>query len=466
MNARFKHTYGCQSCGAHPDNPRNQTPKLLGCRDCKSFTCQKHLARPRACPRCNGKRLYVAVRYNAQNFKSKGGVGDIPKRGLFGTAPPPNPKNKERADKAANVATEIIKGVGSGVVEALKVLSESNPKANLPRPEDGTTIEELQNNAHMADGLNSEMFDDAPAQNTPNLGLVNEEDPLHLLTLLSENTLSEAEFTDATNKKPIFSTDSYIFAPSLFEAEKMSTELRQYNDKNQQKLIAILALEVDPSEPEVAKRFCQLLEDNPYLFGSIGINPKHAKQPKDHIDKHLTNNLNRQEKIIAIGPVGFDLHYAPHGEKEQGAMLNLIKEIAADFELPMFLSQKNAAQNLATFIQNTPNIKLILTQTQQNITQTSNLYNLVTIEVKNKEQALNFSKTSKLLGHSRILLASGHRSVVLEDNDFQRNKSEFTLETLHIAKNILKSNDIKSLHHKLNANFLQLFHPDIKEDIE
>lgn len=470
MAARFNHTHGCQSCGAHPDNPRNQTPKLFGCRDCKSFSCQKHLARPRACPRCNSKRLYVAVRYHAQSFKNKGGVGETGKKCFFGGGGgAPNPKNKERAEKAANVATEIVKGVGAGVVEALKVLSESNPKANLPRPEDGTTTQEdLHASTRMADGLNKEMFDDTPTEPEANFGLINENDPLHLLTLLADNTLTEAEFADATKKKPLFSTDSYIFAPSLYEAEKISTELRQYNDKNPQKLIVILALELDPSEPEVAKRFCTLLQDNPYLFGSIGINPKYAKKSHEAIDNHITKVLNSEEKIIALGPIGFDLHYSPHAAAEQGALLNLMADIATDFDLPIFLTENNAPEQLHNFATKATEHTFILTQPAPNMSPLPHIHHLITLHAQTEEHKVTYKNIIEKQSKKNILLASGQRSIIPEEkkdihkekHNFQRNTPELTLETLITINKFMNLNNVQNSHHILNTNFLKLFHPD------
>lgn len=464
MAARFNHSHGCQTCGAHPDNPRNHTQKLLGCRDCKSITCTRHLAKPRACPRCNSKRLYVAVRHQPKSFKNKGGVGETGKKGLFGGGggggAAQSQKNKEQREKAAHVATEIVKGVGAGVMEALKVLSENNSKNNLPRPEDGTqVIENLHASTHMADGLKQDIFDDIPTKTTPTIGLTDSNDPLQLLSIFAENTLDEAAFLQNPNKKPQFITNAYMFAPNIEEAARISTELEAYNAKNPQKMLLVLAIHVTPQNPEIAEKFSQLLTKNPYLFGSIAISPKQAHLiTPDDADTFLTNLLNTQEKILALGPTGFDLHFKPTGSIEQGALLNLTQEIATDFNLPIFLTHKNAEKELLSATQSFSS-----TQVQLHLTPIAHtsplLYSLINAEILNEESDL----TTIINNPKNIFIGSGHSHLMVlnQEESPHRNTPENLPQMLLKVQDALKEKDINSLNHKLNSQFLKLFHPDL-----
>lgn len=115
---------------------------------------------------------------------------------------------------------------------------------------------------------------------------------------------------------------------------------------------AIAAAEA--SNESLLNTFKSVLDNLPQLYGSVGFGPRHIQEDVEQMDADLTDLLNDNPKLIAIGPVGFDLHFSPHTEREQAEQFLRQIEIAADFGLPVFLTQTRALAQLVAALNEAP----------------------------------------------------------------------------------------------------------------
>ena len=100
---------------------------------------------------------------------------------------------------------------------------------------------------------------------------------------------------------------------------------------------SVRALELSKNYPE-------------YLFATAGVHPHNAKE----FDKHTTSalrDLANNDEIVAIGECGLDFYrnFSTQNEQEQAFLSQL--ELATEINLPVFLHQREAHEELVGLVQ-------------------------------------------------------------------------------------------------------------------
>lgn len=91
--------------------------------------------------------------------------------------------------------------------------------------------------------------------------------------------------------------------------------------------------------------------EEPRVYGAIGAGPRQIWPSMDALDEALTNLLNSNPKLIALGPLGIDEPFAPYRLQDQKDQLAVQLDIAADFGLPVILTHRQSLQHVADVLE-------------------------------------------------------------------------------------------------------------------
>lgn len=233
---------------------------------------------------------------------------------------------------------------------------------------------------------------------------------------------------------------------------------------------AIAAAEA--SNDALLNTFKSVLENLPQLYGAVGFGPRNIQDDIDQMDADLTDLLNDNPKLIAIGPVGFDLHFSPHTVTEQSEQFLRQLEIAADFGLPVFLTQTKALNKLIETLDEAP-LKpqhLILVDVPKSVDEAETIASwvkshgikvLVRAEVTYPDNAVYRDMVTKLPENS-LLLASGSGLMAAQSRSGKTNTPASLSEIIGtLAK--LRDADANQLLRTLNHTAHGIFGPPADE---
>lgn len=91
--------------------------------------------------------------------------------------------------------------------------------------------------------------------------------------------------------------------------------------------------------------------EEPRVYGAIGAGPRQVWPSMEALDEALTNLLNSNPKLIALGPVGIDEPFAPYKLEAQKEQLSVQLDIAADFGLPVILTHRQSLHHVADVLE-------------------------------------------------------------------------------------------------------------------
>lgn len=107
-------------------------------------------------------------------------------------------------------------------------------------------------------------------------------------------------------------------------------------------------IDEDNADPDLlVLAMLKTIETEPRIYGAVGAGPRSLWADMDLLDDHLSNMLNNNPKLIALGPVGLDEPFAPYTLAQQQQQLARQLDIALDFELPVFISNRKSHAALA-----------------------------------------------------------------------------------------------------------------------
>jgi Tat protein secretion system quality control protein TatD with DNase activity len=137
-------------------------------------------------------------------------------------------------------------------------------------------------------------------------------------------------------------TDAYFHA---YSAPDMPHYLKAMGARPEgRQMISLLCVEA--GDREIYGAFDNALRREAGSFGSVGYNPRNPQADLAAMDEALTGILNRNPKILALGPVGLDLNYTTDNLAQQTAQLLRQLEIARDFGVPALIFHNKAVVEL------------------------------------------------------------------------------------------------------------------------
>ena len=95
-----------------------------------------------------------------------------------------------------------------------------------------------------------------------------------------------------------------------------------------------------PSSRAVA----ELAERYPHVYAAVGIHPETAgSQPADYLAQ--LEKLAAQPKVVAIGEIGLDYHYAGYDREQQIILLREQLDLAKQLDLPVIIHARDATED-------------------------------------------------------------------------------------------------------------------------
>ncbi|MBI1309549.1 MAG: hypothetical protein GC129_06880 [Proteobacteria bacterium] len=204
----------------------------------------------------------------------------------------------------------------------------------------------------------------------------------------------------------------------------------------------------------------RVVQDEPRVFGAIGAGPRHLWDDLDVMDDYFTNFLNNNAKVIALGPVGLDEPFAPYSIAQQQAQLARQLEIAADFSLPVILTNRNSHAKLAEILAASSNLPPLVyypplvAEADLNLVKQFNMYAVLRPEITAPDFA--GSPYYQAIPANRLLMASGSALVAPHGFAGHFNQPKYMATTLEAAAKML-SRKPAELQAQTNRNLTTLF---------
>lgn len=196
------------------------------------------------------------------------------------------------------------------------------------------------------------------------------------------------------------------------------------------------------------------------LYGAIGAGPRQLWPNMDALDEALTTLLNAHPKLIALGPLGIDEPFAPYQLEQQQQQLAVQLDIAADFNLPVILSNRQSLPHMRTVLQQAPNLPpliwldVLTTEEELQLTKQFGMYVVIRPELTAPD--FPTAHLYRNIPANKRLLASG--SALVAPHGFQGhfNQPKFLQNTLQAASKLMFAPE-KELTATVNRNLATLF---------
>ena len=94
--------------------------------------------------------------------------------------------------------------------------------------------------------------------------------------------------------------------------------------------------------PESFDRIKKINKTDPIIYGTFGIHP-HETEKSHLIDKnYITNQVNKNERIIGIGETGLDFFYNHSNKERQIDSFKAHIEASIELNMPIIIHSRNA----------------------------------------------------------------------------------------------------------------------------
>jgi TatD DNase family protein len=220
-------------------------------------------------------------------------------------------------------------------------------------------------------------------------------------------------------------------------------------------------LAADASKEVLKTAVLEAINSHGRLFGAVGMGPRDVWDNLDELDTTLTDILNANPRILAVGPIGLDANYDAATLSKQQAQLARQLDIAADFDLPTLIFHRKAPQALAEVLdaqKNKPRlvyIKAPESMAEVTMLQRHNAQLLLRSELT--DPALNiYRAVVREWDKSALLLASGSALIAPHTMAGQFNTPDGLKHTLAEAAQILNL-PVPEARVLFNTNALRVF---------
>ncbi|MDW2994758.1 MAG: TatD family hydrolase [Alphaproteobacteria bacterium] len=105
----------------------------------------------------------------------------------------------------------------------------------------------------------------------------------------------------------------------------------------------------DPGDISDALRIANQYDN---IYCTIGIHPEYA--PMD-AEKHLTDDILNDPRVVGVGEIGLDYHYASENRKAQIQLFEQQLDIARQHNLPVAIHTREAEEDTAAILTGTNN---------------------------------------------------------------------------------------------------------------
>lgn len=197
------------------------------------------------------------------------------------------------------------------------------------------------------------------------------------------------------------------------------------------------------------------------LYGAIGAGPRQIWPNLDVLDDALTNLLNNNPKLIALGPIGLDEPFAPYTIVQQQAQLAMQLEVAADFGVPVILTQRQSLAHMRQTLQGAQGslpqlvwLEPIQSEEECKLVEDFAMYAVLRPELTTPGTAS--AEFYRRIAPNKLLLGSG--SALVAPNGFAGhfNQPKFLKNTLTASARILGMSE-DALLRQTNTNLAKLF---------
>lgn len=255
-----------------------------------------------------------------------------------------------------------------------------------------------------------------------------------------------------------FLTDAYYHAYTPADLEHYVSSL----PTSVPRVVSIICAEA--GDEGLLEAFNDTLKGQSGLFGATGFSPRNMQADLQAMDDKLTDLLNNNPKLLAVGPIGLDLTYTSHNLAQQAAQMAKQLEIAYDFDLPALVFQNGALTELRDILEQGISLpqKLIWLKPIQSdeelaLIEEYNFYVAFRAELTWPKETFYRDVAKKVLPQ-RWLVGAGNSLKSTHNRAGQFNCSA-GLEEIIATLAELKGMEIPQLKERLNMNFAQVYGP-------
>ncbi len=200
--------------------------------------------------------------------------------------------------------------------------------------------------------------------------------------------------------------------------------------------------------------------EEPRVYGAIGAGARQVWPSMDALDEALTNLLNSNPKLIALGPIGIDEPFAPYKLDAQKEQLAVQLDIAADFGLPVILTHRQSLQHVADVLEQAEQLPqliwldVIANEQEAALVAKYGMYAVLRPEITTPE--FPQSHLYRSIPAEKRLLASGSALVAPHGFSGHFNQPKFLKNTIESATRMLFAPE-RDLTLGTNTNLAKLF---------
>ncbi len=426
---------GCYQCGAYPNSPHKDAQKLFQCKSCKYYMCQKHTTggfmSGKKCSNCQSSKLKTVMSRIADKKIAKGGI----------------PKNK------AVMVDELH----------IKKSQHSVPQQPSEHTEEETAKKEVDSLLSNKDPKQPKN-DLEKKQDEPFLTKDHTHSNLENLSLesLSNSEIDPfIELENSINKttKILFNVDAF-FLFTKEEGVKIFNR-KQLPDIKKEMPKTFCVCAADISDKKLLNIWKSLIENEKYFFGSAYIGQRSTLSVND-MDNFLTEELNENDHILAIGPLGINPAVGPVKQQYERILCQI--DIAKDFALPLFIThfpeEEGVLKKLTKKLSKISDLPIIYTdilnnKDSLNLCLNNNYYVLVRPEITHIGFH-QYCENIKQIPQEKLLIASGDD--VVAPADYQNDNSPLFIKSTLKKLAEIKTINEKGLQLQLNKTFLNVFY--------
>ena len=235
-------------------------------------------------------------------------------------------------------------------------------------------------------------------------------------------------------------SDAYFRISSLDSLKAYRKALEGFNPHG------ISIVSVDASNRPLMEEISKTYMDFKNTYYAIGISPTSIR-PNSKLDatEVLEPVLKSNPKVVAIGEIGLDLHFAPYTRPQQELVFMEQIKLAVKYDKPIFITSKQAddilPEIMSTVMAQTPVraaiVPIIRTASMMQMALQHGFYTLMRPEISYPEEDV-YRELMREIPREKILLASSSEHIAPFTKKGQWNSPTFLDEMLKFSCSFLK----------------------------
>lgn len=301
------------------------------------------------------------------------------------------------------------------------------------------------------------------------------------LTSVSQFNVQEEDFDESIDLEALAQIDQLlkeqeqgisltkkIIADSYFRINSSSglDACKKYLTDNKS---SIHILSVEATELKLVQELKDVINVSDHIFATTALSPKSIQNGKKPNIDTLKQLLSKNRKIIAIGEVMLDLHFAPHTIELQKELFIEQAILSVEKDMPLFISSKNADKEiyeLLNFLRNEGVkvqgviVPVVRTIEMFQMVLDHGFHLLLRPEITHDAEDL-YRECLKELPIEKLLLASGQEITPPKRYFGRWNSPEYINETIKSAADLFNMEPDLFIK-EMAINFNKLFNSDPK----